>query len=123
MHKRLIVIVLLAVSFSTTASAMDVATYLAKAESLRSKGMAAMFSSDFKALQAEVRASAATLKKERLAAIEKKQTPAYCSAGKISLAPEEIFAAAQAVPVRIRAVTPLTDPVRAALARKYPCRG
>lgn len=123
MRMRLIPIVVLAISFSSAADAMDVATYLAKTESLRSKGVGAMFSSELKELQSEVRASAAALKQERLATLQRGRTPAYCPAGKVSLAPEEIFAAARAVPAHRRAITPLRDAIRSALARKYPCRG
>jgi len=123
MHKSFILLVAVVLAVPSAAHPMEVATYLAKIEALRSRGMAAMFSSDFKELQSEVRTSAAALKRERLAAVQKGQTPAYCAPEKISLAPEEIFAAAQAIPSSRRAATPLKDAIRSALARKYPCRG
>jgi hypothetical protein len=121
MKKRFLIVAALAVTFSGAASGMDVATYLGKAEALRARGVTAMLSSDYRDLQSEVRASAAALKQERLAAVQRGQRPAYCPRAAVSLAPEEIFAAAQAVPPARRAATPLRDAIRAALARKYPC--
>ncbi len=110
-----------AVSVPAVASAMDVATYLRKAESLRAQGMAAAFSSEYRELQSEVRASGAALRQERLAAVQRGQRPAYCPRNTVSLAPEEIFVAAQAVPAARRSATQLRDVIRSALARKYPC--
>lgn len=109
------------VSLPAVASSMNVATYLRKAESLRSQGMAAIFSSEYRELQSEVRASGAALRQERLVALQRAQRPAYCPRGSVSLAPEEIFAAAQAVPAARRSATPLREAIRYALARKYPC--
>ncbi|HEY0414564.1 MAG TPA: hypothetical protein VGD66_15630 [Allosphingosinicella sp.] len=107
----------------TPAAAMDVAAYLAKAEILRQQGMMAMFSGEYKQLQAETLADARALKQERLAAQRAGRRPAYCPADKASLVPEEIFAAMNAVPPARRAQTPVKDALRAAFARKYPCGG
>jgi hypothetical protein len=118
---KLLVAGLLAVAAAAAANAMNVATYLAKADALRQRGMTAMFSSEARELQAEIRSSGAALKQERLAAQRSGHRPAYCPPGPASLSVEEIFAAMNAVPPARRAHTSVRDALRAAFARKYPC--
>jgi len=121
MRTKLLAAGLLAIAATAAANAMDVATYLAKADALRQRGMTAMFSSEARELQAEIRTSGAALKQERLAAQRAGRRPAYCPPGPASLSVEEIFAAMNAVPPARRARTPVKDALRAAFARKYPC--
>ena len=123
MRKTLILCAAFAAALHSSAGAMDVATYLAKGQALRAKGPFAVLSSDYKELQAEVITSAASLKTERLTAVRQGRRPSYCPPAKVSLAPEEIFAAMEAVPVAQRARTSVKEALRAAFARKYPCSG
>jgi hypothetical protein len=121
MRTKLLAAAMLTIGAAAAANAMDVATYLAKADALRQRGMTAMFSSEARELQTEIRSSGAALKQERLAAQRSGRRPAYCPPGPSSLSVEEIFAAMNAVPPARRARTPVRDALRAAFARKYPC--
>src|SRR4051794_35496809 len=85
------------------ANAMDVGTFLAKAEVLRERGLLAPFASEYAEIQDEVRASFASLKQERLAAQGAGRRPAYCPPGRASLTTEELIAAMTAVPAARRA--------------------
>ncbi len=122
MRYKLPLFVLAFMSAAGTANAMDVATYLGKVEALRAKGMAAMFSSDAQQLQSEIVTSGASLRRERLATIKAGRRPAYCPPDHASLDQQEIFAALTAVPPARRARTQVRDALKAAFARKYPCR-
>jgi hypothetical protein len=121
-NKLLVVAVAGLVSVSA-ANAMDVATFLAKGEVLRQKGLLAPFASEYDEVQAEIRTSYASLKQERLAARAAGRRPAYCPPGPASLSMEEMLGAMNAVPPARRARTQVRDALRAAFARKYPCPG
>ena len=104
-----------------TAFAMDVATWLAKADALEAKGVGALMSKDYKVVKAEIETSAAALKAEREAAKAAGKRQAYCPPGKVSLKSDEVIAMMRAVPEAQRARTQVKDALRAGLARKHPC--
>jgi hypothetical protein len=118
---KLLAALLAAAAAAGPAYAMDVATYLAKAQGLQAMGMRAMFSSDYTELQTETRASIAYLRTERLAAQRAGRRQAYCPPERISLGPAEILGAMSAVPPARRARTQVRDALRADFARRYPC--
>ena len=103
------------------ANAMDVATWLAKADALKAKGAGALLSKDYKLLQAEIRSNGAALRAERDAAKAAGQRPAYCAPGQVSLNSDEVMVMMRAIPEAQRARTQVKDALRAGLARKYPC--
>ena len=103
------------------AFAMDVATWLAKADALKAKGVGALLSKDYKLLETEIRSNGAALRAEREAAKAAGRQPAYCAAGKVALSSDEVVVMLRAVPEAQRARTPVKDALRAGLARKYPC--
>ena len=103
------------------ANAAHVATFLAKGEALRQKGVLAAFSSDAAAIQKELADAMHAVKAERVAAEAAGRHGAYCPHGAAILSMEEMRAALLAVPPARRVRTPVKDAVRAALARKYPC--
>jgi hypothetical protein len=117
----LISAVAMAIAVPGAANAMDVATWLTRAEALKAKGVLALASRDYKVLEGEIRTNAAALKQERLAAQAAGRRPAYCPPGKADLTSDEVFAGFSAVPVAQRARTPVIDALRTTLARKYPC--
>lgn len=108
---------------SPAAQAMDVATFLARAEAAQRKGPAAILSSEARGLLAEARGAMKAITAERLAATKAGRTPAYCPAAKAGLSQSELLAALKAVSPADRARTEVKDAVRAGLARKYPCAG
>jgi hypothetical protein len=122
MKLRVLAVTALVVAFPAAAAAMDVTTWLAKADALKAKGAGALLSKDYKLLQSEIKSNAAALKAEREAAQAAGRKPAYCSAGKIGLDRDEVMAILRAVPEAQRARTQVKDALRAGLARKYPCR-
>jgi hypothetical protein len=122
MKKKLLGAVLLALVPIGAAQAMDVATFLAKADAVQKKGMMALMSSDYKLLKNEVIAQSTTLRAERLAAERAHRKPAYCPPAKQYLGSGEILAGFRSIPAAQRPRVQVKDALRALLARKYPCR-
>ena len=120
--KKLVLAVLMVVVPATAIQAMNVATFLQKAEALEKKGMAAMFSSDLGLLKREIRTASAQLKTEREAAKRAGRPTAYCPPAKASLNSNELMVHFRAIPPAQRARTEVRDGLRSLLARKYPCR-
>jgi hypothetical protein len=105
------------------AQAMDVATFLAKADALEKKGMLALMSSDYKLLKGEVQAQAEALHAERTAAAKAGRKPAYCPPARQSLNAKELLTAFRSIPVQQRPRVQVKDALRSLMTRKYPCRG
>ena len=122
MNRKLLVAGVAGLVSVSAANAMDVGTFLAKAEILRERGVLAMFASEYGELQAEIRTSYRSLKQERLAAQGAGRRPAYCPPGPASLSMEEMLGAMTSVPAARRTRVQVRDALRAAFARKYPCR-
>ena len=122
MKMKLLAALLLAFVPLGAAHAMDVATFLAKADALKKKGMMALMSSDYKLLKKEIVTHSQTLRTERLAAERAGRKPAYCPPAKSGLNSDEILAAFRSIPAAQRPRTDVKDALRALLARKYPCR-
>jgi hypothetical protein len=113
---------LLLASVPVAANAMDVATFLAKADALQKKGMMALMSSDYKLLKNEIVAQSQVLRSERMAAQRAGRKAAYCPPAKSGLGSGEILAAFRTIPAAQRPRIQVKDALRALLARKYPCR-
>jgi hypothetical protein len=120
---KLLAALLLAVVPLGGAQAMDVATFLAKADALKKKGMMALMSSDYKLLKKEIETHSLALRSERLAAERAGRKPAYCPPAKSGLNSDELLAAFRSIPAAQRPRTDVKDALRALLARKFPCRG
>jgi hypothetical protein len=119
---KLLAAVLLAVVPVGAAQAMDVATFLVKADALQKKGVMALMSSDYKLLKSEIESNGAALRAERLAAERARRKPAYCPPAKQSLTSGEILTAFRSIPAAQRPRIQVKDALRALMARKYPCR-
>lgn len=106
----------------TAASAMSVSTFLAKAEALKRKGALALFSGDLKLLTKQVKADAAQIRAERLAAEAAGRRGAFCPlAAGVKLTDNDVLEAMQAVPPALRASTDTRVALRAYLAKRHPC--
>lgn len=103
------------------AAAMDVATFLGKAEALQRKGPLALLSGDVKLLMGELSDATKALRTERLAALAAGRVPAYCPPEKIHLSSDEILAGFQAIPAAERPRTPVKDALRSLYAKRFPC--
>ena len=121
MKLRIAAGLLLIVAPLTSAAAMPVSTFLAKAEKLQSKGPLAMFSGDMKLLQNQIKADAAALRAERVTAQQAGKRPAYCPPGPVKLGVKDIIGAMREVPAPRRATTDTRDALRAYFARRFPC--
>jgi hypothetical protein len=102
--------------------AMNVATFLQKADALEKKGMRAMFSSDYRLLRKEVIGASAALRSERLAAERAGRRGAYCPPRKSGIGARELLAGFRAIPAAQRSQVEVKDALRTMLARKFPCR-
>ena len=111
---------LLATIPMTGAAAMDVATFLAKADRLKAKGPFALMSSDFKLLTREVTNASQSLKAERLASQSAGQPAAWCPPPKASMNSSEILAAMEAIPPSQRRSTEVRTALRGLMIRKFP---
>ena len=123
MKLKLLAASLLAIVPLGGAHAMDVATFLARADAVQKKGMMALMSSDYKLLRKEIVTHSQALRAERLAAERAGRKPAYCPPAKSGLNSSEIVAAFRSIPAAQRSRTDVKDALRALLARKFPCRG
>lgn len=110
------------VAMAAPASAMDVATFLARAEALQAKGPLALFSGDLKLVKAEAMAAGNSLKSERLARTAARQAPEFCPPTPSSMSSDELLAAMRTIPAAQRAQTSVRAAMKAMLIRKYPCR-
>ena len=122
MKFKLFAAVLLAASPLGAAQAMDIATFVTKADALEKKGVAALFSSDYRLLKSEAQTAGEQLRVERTAAAKAKLPLAYCPPPKSSLTPKEVLSHFRAMAPAVRARTQVKDGLRGLLARKYPCR-
>jgi hypothetical protein len=104
------------------ANAMDLATFVTKADALEKKGMMALFSSDYKLLKGEIETASAQLRAERTAAQKARRPMAYCPPAKSGLGVKELLANFRSVPAAQRQRLQVKDALRNLLARKYPCR-
>lgn len=106
----------------TGAWAMDVATFLAKADALKRKGPLALFSSDLKLLTNHIQTDFVRLRSERLAAQAARTTMAFCPpAAGVKLTDKDILLAMQAVPEERRGTTSTREALKIFLARRFPC--
>jgi hypothetical protein len=120
MKKFLLAALLAAVPAS--AQAMDVASFLTRADALKKKGAMALFSSDYKLLTGEIQAQSKVLRGERLAAKAAGHPQAYCPPEKTRLGSDEIMSAFHSIPAAQQPRVQVKDALRALLARKYPCK-
>ena len=107
---------------------MSVAEFLPKAENLKAKGMAAMFSSDLKPVVAEMKAIGtgfrADLDRARAGGRTDMGCPPPKGQGKgkgVGIKADEIFAVLRAVPPAQRATTTVKSVFYAMMARRFPC--
>ena len=102
--------------------AMNVATFLQKADALEKKGMTALFSSDYRLLKDEVVTASTALRAERLAAERAGRRGAYCPPARSGIKSGEILAHFRSLPAAQRPRIEVKDGLRGLLASKFPCR-
>ena len=118
---KLLIIGAVAFFSAASASAMDVATFLAKGRALMARGAGAVLAPEFREIQGEIQASVIALRRQRLRAVRANRRPPYCPSAGAGLSSEEIQAAMLAVPAAQRRQVQVKEAIAAAFARKYPC--
>lgn len=103
------------------ANAMSVGRFVAIADGLEAKGLAALLSSDIKLLKGEIETAGGALRAERLAAGKAGRPPAYCPPKDAALNSRELLAHFRNLPNAARETTEVRDALRDLMARKYPC--
>ena len=123
MRKKLLIAALLVIVPVSAVQAMTVAVFLQKADALKARGMAAMFSSDIGLLKSEVRTAAEALRAEQQAAVRAGRPAAFCPppAGRASVNSNELLAHFRSIPPAQRQRMEVRDALRTFFARRYPC--
>lgn len=117
----LIAVLILPVAALAAPGDMSVATFLAKAERLRSMGPAAFMSSDYGLLQKEGKAAGANYK-ARLQRERAAGKPSSCPPEKAGFSADQLLAHLRTYPANARPRTSMNQAVADYFIRKYPCR-
>lgn len=104
------------------AAAMDVATFLTKADALKAKGPFALFSGDLKLLKAEMAAASQQLKAEKAARDKAGLPPRTCPPKGAKMGATEFLAELHKMPAADQRTTSVKDGLVWVGLRKYPCR-
>lgn len=109
---------------TSSAQAMTVAEFLAKADALKAKGLLAMGSSDAKLLGAEMRAIGAAYRADLDGAKKAGRVPHSCPPpqGKARLDARGLVGELRAIPVARQRTTSMKSAFYAMMKTRYPCR-
>ncbi len=99
---------------------MIVATFLAKADGLKAKGMGALFSPDIKVLKAEGMAAGMAYR-DRLKAEKAQGKPSSCPPEKAKMTPDLLLTHLRAYGPAARTGTTMKTAMADYFIRKYPC--
>lgn len=120
---RFVTVALLIALSPGAVQAMDVGTFIAKADGLQKKGMLALFSSDYRLLKGEIEGDMRQIAADARAAKAAGRPKAVCPpGGRATLDSDEILASFRTVPPAQRQRTDVKDALRTYLSHKYPCR-
>lgn len=124
-HCRRAALAALLISFAAPAAAapgdMTLATFLAKADKLKSRGALALFSSDLKVLKREVTGSAELYRKQLTADKNAGREPHSCPPAKGSMNSDELLAHFRSYPEAQRARLTVRTGFFDLMKRRYPC--
>lgn len=107
---------------SPAVAAMDVATFLAKADALKAKGPLALFSGDLKRLKAEMAAAGQQLKAEKAARDKAGLPPRSCPPKGAKMDANAFLDEMRKIPAAEQRTMQLKDGLLWVGRRKYPCR-
>ena len=99
---------------------MNLALFVAKAESLQAQGPLALFSPDLEVLKAEGKAAGESYR-ARLIAERKTGRPSSCPPENAQIVPEELVAFLKKYPANVRPRVTIRQGVANYFIRKYPC--
>lgn len=121
MSRRIVFILALLVS-AAPASAMSVDEFLTRAATLEKKGVAALFSSDYKLLRNEVKSAGEALRASEKTARAAGRKPVACLPDRVPVKSDELLAYFRAIPQGRRNIT-VAAAFTEMMSRKYPCPG
>ena len=101
---------------------MAISVFLAKAEALKAKGMAAMFSSDIGVLMAEGKAAGQAYRAQ-LAQEAKAGRPSSCPPPKAAINSDMLLDHLKTYPAAARSNIPLRTAMADLFRKKFPCAG
>ena len=105
---------------SAPAAAMDVATFIAKGEALKAKGMLAMFSGDLRVVREEAKQASRLYQLDKQARAKAGLPPNSCPPPGAKLGAMEFFDELKKIPVAERGM-PMKDGMAWVSRRKFPC--
>ncbi len=107
---------------AASAQSMNAEIFYKKAAALAAKGPLALFSGDLKSVMNEGKASFATARATRLAAIKAGQKPRYCPPeNSQGIGSDEYMKSLAAIPASERAKMDTTEATTRILTRQFPC--
>jgi hypothetical protein len=109
-----------AMALPTSVSAMSVADFVAKADALKAKGMAAMFSSDVGLLKAEIAAAATGYRADLNAGKPPRSCPPPKGSAKLSS--DELMANFRTLLPAQRATTSVRAAFANYMVKRFPCK-
>lgn len=111
----------LALGFAAPALSMPVRDFLPRAERLKAKGPAAVFSSDLKPVMGEMKRVTAAYRADLARWKANGETPRSCPpSGKMKLDPDDFLRGLRAIPANQRGID-MTEAFHRYMARKFPC--
>ncbi|MBC2651520.1 hypothetical protein [Novosphingobium aerophilum] len=110
-----------AVPASAAEGQITVGSFLARANALKAKGIAALFSSELKTLRGIGQAAGAEYR-ARLAQERAAGRPSSCPPPKVEIGNDQFLAHLETYPAAARDRTTLTTAIGDLFARKWPCR-
>lgn len=113
------------IASAAAAQSMPLQNFVQRGTALEKKGPLAVFSmGEIRVLQDEMKAAAAALRAERLAAEKAGRKPPYCppkDQKSLAMKPQQVLAELRAIPAAQARTMTTTDGFRHILARRYPC--
>jgi hypothetical protein len=100
---------------------MNVATFLAKADALKAKGLGAIGSPDIKLLYGEANAAGKTYRAALAADKKAGRTPHSCPPKKAALNSDQLLAHLRTYPAAVRPKTTITTAMFDVMKKRYPC--
>ena len=112
----------IAACVAVPASAMDVATFLAKADALKAKGAMALFSSDMGLLKGEAKKATEAYLANKAARAAAGKPPLVCAPPSArKMGSDEFLTGLRQIPPAQRSIS-MTEGMTRVLQRKYPCK-
>jgi hypothetical protein len=100
---------------------MNVATFLAKADALKAKGLGAIGSPDIKLLYGEANAAGKTYRAALAADKKAGRAPHSCPPKKAALNSDQLLAHLRTYPAAVRPKTTITTAMFDVMKKRYPC--